>query len=107
MRTACVGLLIGTALAPAGCTHIIPQSTPYYENGPDQPESPQGDIPAGSKAWVIWRKPSYVRVWTDGGIDAWVWDRAVVSIWDFENQQAEEKKQQEAREKWLKAERTR
>jgi hypothetical protein len=106
MRFICFGFVFATIPAFVGCTHILPSSTPYYKNGPDQPESPQGDIPAGSKAWVIWRKASYARVWTDGGIDGWVWDRAVISIWDYEHQQAEDKKQKEAREKLLKAQRT-
>jgi hypothetical protein len=87
----------------SGCTHVIPNSTPYYKDGPDQVEGPQGDIPAGAKAWVIWRKDSYARVWTDGGIDGWVWDRAVVSIWEQEKQIREEKKRAEEREKLRKA----
>lgn len=86
-----------------GCTHVIPNSTPYYKDGPDQVEGPQGDIPAGAKAWVIWRKDSYARVWTDGGVDGWVWDRAVVSIWEQEKQIREEKKRAEEREKLRKA----
>src|SRR5262249_30879616 len=98
----CLVLLLVAAL-PLGCTHIIPQTTPYYKNGPDQPESPQGDVPAGAKAWVLWRKNSYAHVWTDGGIDAWVWDRAVVSIWEHESELRKEKKQAEEREKVLKA----
>ena len=87
----------------SGCTHVIPNSTPYYKDGPDQLEGPQGDIPAGAKAWVLWRKGSYARVWTDGAIDGWVWDRAVVSIWEQETQIREEKKRAEEREKLRKA----
>src|SRR5262245_6148418 len=102
MRTISLLLLAVTTLL-LSCTHVIPNSTPYYKDGPDQVEGPQGDIPAGAKAWVLWRKNSYARVWTDGGIDGWVWDRAVVSIWEQERQLREEKKRAEEREKLLKA----
>src|SRR5262245_20764180 len=90
IRPAALLFVLATTALP-GCTHVIPQSTPYYKNGPDQPEGPQGDIPAGAKAWVLWRKNTYAHVWTDGGIDGWVWDRAVVSVWEQERQAREEK----------------
>ena len=94
--------LSSLALLPA-CTHIITQSAPYYEEGPNQPDPPEGDLQAGTKAWVLGSEGSYVRVWTDSGVNAWVWDRAVMTIWDYNKMMDEDRKRREAREKWLKA----
>ncbi len=97
-------LALSTAVAflPA-CTHIITQSTPYYEKGPTQLDPPEGDIEAGTYAMVVGAEGSYVRVITVTGVNAWVWDRAVMSVWDHMQKQDEEKKQREAREKLKKA----
>lgn len=95
-------MIPGAALLPA-CTHIITQSTPYYEGGPSQLDPPQGDIEAGTLAMVVGSDGSYVRVVTVTGINAWVWDRAVMSVWDHMQKQDEDKKRREAREKWQKA----
>lgn len=81
------GIARGTALLAAalalltGCSHVITHTTPYYENGPTQPEPPQGKLEEGTPVLVIGHEGSYVRVWTPAWIDAYVWDRDVESIW--------------------------
>lgn len=95
-------LSFAVTLIPA-CTHIITQSTPYYEKGPTQLDPPEGDLDAGTYAMVVGSEGSYVHVVTVTGVNAWVWDRAVMSVWDHLQKQDEEKKQREAREKLKKA----
>ncbi len=81
------GLLLG-GLALAGCTHVITHSTPYYREGPYQIDPPQGMIDEGTYVWVMGHEGTYVRVWTEGFVDAYVPESAVRALWEKDDKSA-------------------
>ena len=85
-------LLWASLIVVVGCTHVVTQTTPYYEDGPYQIAGPQGDLPEGTRVWVVGKEGSYARVWTRDGIDAYVWDNALMSIWEWNRKQSAERK---------------
>ena len=101
----CIGktIVLAAALLSAGCTHIVTQDVAFYNNGPQQPEPPQGDLKQGTRCWVMGHEGGYVRVWTLDGVNAFVWERAVMTIRDWEKKQEDEKRQAEVREKLSRA----
>ncbi|MFH1748932.1 MAG: hypothetical protein ABIG44_18015 [Planctomycetota bacterium] len=99
-----VALAILTLLgvvAATGCTHVITRNTPYYEDGPFQPDPPQGELPAGTKVWIVGKKGSYSLVWSLDGVIAYVWDGAVMTIREWDRQQKEQDEAQRENEKIL------
>ena len=87
-----VGFLL---LAPqAGCMQIIRQEAPYYEKGPQQVEPPEGFFEPGTRVWVFGEKDSYMRVMSMDGRSGHVWNRDLVSVfeWDRLQRQAEQSK---------------
>lgn len=73
---------LGVLLAAIGCMHVISQTADYYKDGPLQPGPPDGELAAGTPVWVFDHKGSYVRVWAQNGVFAYVWDRAVKPAWE-------------------------
>ena len=69
--------------ALAGCTHVIARTTPYYEDGPSQLDPPQGELEAGTYVLVVGKEGTYSRVWTVGGVDAYVLDGDLESVWQW------------------------
>ena len=50
-------------------SHVIAAETEYYTTGPQQGRPPDGKFPAGTKVSIVEDAGSYVRVWSDGGIE--------------------------------------
>lgn len=75
-------LALGCAAVAPGCMHVTVGTTAYYKHGPSQPGPPDGDLPEGTRVWVVGRDGSYVRVWTLTGVDAYVWDRCLRPAWE-------------------------
>lgn len=91
-------LLILACLAGplSSCTHILPQETAYYEDGPRQAQQSEGDFPAGTKALLLLgRQDDYVQVWADSGVIAYVWKGSVISLRDWNRQEDERKRKAE------------
>ncbi len=53
-------------------SHVIAAETEYYTTGPQQGRPPDGKFPAGTKISIAEDAGSYVRVQSDGGIEAYV-----------------------------------
>lgn len=51
-------------------THVIPQATSYYLNGPQQAMPPQGSFRPGTKVIILQDMGSYVRVRSEDGVEA-------------------------------------
>lgn len=79
-RRAGAGLLGAALLALPGCLRVVSQDIDYYKDGPYQVEGPHGVLPRGTHVWVVGHEGSYARVWTLKGLDAYVWDKALVSL---------------------------
>jgi len=80
-------LSVVALLLTVGCTHVITHSAPYYKHGPTQLEAPQGIIPEGTHVWVVGKEGTYTRVWTAGGVDAYVWNGAVMPLHQYQKTQ--------------------
>ncbi|MGD8453517.1 MAG: hypothetical protein PVJ57_17020 [Phycisphaerae bacterium] len=85
----------------SGCSHVITQTTPYFKDGPSQLEPPQGELEKGTHVLVLGKEGTYSRVLTLGGVNAYVWDGALRSIWAKEAEPedpraARERKRREA-----------
>ncbi len=77
---ACVlGVGLAAALLCTGCTHVIAQNAPYYNEGPQQPGPPDGELAAGTGVWIVGQKDGYGHIWTLGGVNAYVWPRDIVT----------------------------
>jgi hypothetical protein len=77
-------LLVVVLLVPlfvSGCSHRITQNTPYYAQGFDQLDPPEGELAAGTHVLKIAHKGSYARVLTPDLKSVWVWDRTIESVW--------------------------
>lgn len=53
-------------------THVITMETVYYITGPQQSRPPEGKFPAGTQVNLVEHSGSYVRVRSEGGIEAHV-----------------------------------
>src|SRR5262245_45381030 len=73
--------------AVIGCTHILPEQTAYYLDGPQQKQQSEGDLPAGSKAIIVGWQNDYLRVWADNGVIAYVWKGSVVTLSDWDRKE--------------------
>ena len=73
--------LIGLCLL-TGCTHIITEQTPYYEDGFAQVDPPQGELEAGTRVMILERKGSHARVLTGNLLDAWVNATFIRAFWE-------------------------
>ncbi|MBI5864072.1 MAG: hypothetical protein HZB38_06130 [Planctomycetes bacterium] len=98
---ALVGLVAAAAWWCIGCTHVITQTTAIYRDGPDQPQPAEADLAAGTRAWVWWSRASYLLVSTDTFETGWVWDHAITTVWEWDREKAEEKRRNDAHDKWL------
>lgn len=87
-------LLAGAAFG--GCTHVVTQDAPYYKDGPQQPGPPDGELRAGTHVWAFERSGSYRRVWTAGGVNAFVWDASVKSWLEWRQMVDEQKRRDKA-----------
>jgi len=76
-------LCCAVALGLAGCSHVVAYTTPYYKDGPSQLAGPQGDLEEGTPVLVVGGEGSYARVWTAGGIDAYVVRSSLVPFWQW------------------------
>lgn len=72
----------------AGCTHVVTHTTPYYLDGPYQIDPPQGMMDEGTFVWVIGQKGTYVRVLSEGFVDAYVPENTVRALWEKESEEA-------------------
>ena len=80
-RTVCaLALFAATVALVGGCSHMIKDRVPYYENDPWQPRPPEGFLYRGTGVWVLEQKQGYTRVLTSDLIHAWVWGDAVVPM---------------------------
>ncbi len=57
---------------PASYTHVIPKTTSYYLQGPQQAMPPQGSFKPGTKVILLQNMGSYTRVKSEDGIEATV-----------------------------------
>jgi len=82
--TGACALVVGLAglTAASGCSHVLINTAPYYEDGPWQLDPPQGELQAGTHVLVVGRKGTYSHVWTITGVDAYVWDGDLHSIFE-------------------------
>lgn len=90
------GLCMASAFGIAtltGCVQVVTEVTGYYEDGPQQPEPPQGYLPRGTRVWVLYNEDHYARVWTADGVLAHVWDGHLATLWDWQRMQEKEKEQ--------------
>jgi len=85
-------LALSTPFLAGGCTHVVTYSVPYYKDGPRQVRQPDGTVSAGSGVWIVGEDDSYFRVWTDGGVDAYVNKSAVRPMLDWLMQKRAEEK---------------
>ncbi|MCA8988518.1 MAG: hypothetical protein KDA78_12790 [Planctomycetaceae bacterium] len=53
-------------------SHVIITETEYYITGPQQARPPEGNFPAGTKVRIVEEAGSYVRVKSEGDIEAYV-----------------------------------
>ena len=92
-------LLLLALNTPLGCTHVIKyDGTPYYNEGPQQIEQPNGALSAGTGVWIIGEKLDYKRVWTLDFVIAYVWGQDLVTQWEWWEME-KERKAREKREK--------
>lgn len=72
------------SFAPLGCARIVADTSPYYVNGPNQPEPPQGFIKSGETVYVLGVWENHARFFNDDGISGAIWAPALVSPseWD-------------------------
>ncbi len=88
MRTrALVAVLL--LFAVSGCSHIITADTPYYNDGPEQLDPPQGDVAKGTWCLVIGERGTYYHILTGDGVNAYVWKAAVEPLLDFRRKEKE------------------
>ncbi|MCC6357505.1 MAG: hypothetical protein IT450_02070 [Phycisphaerales bacterium] len=76
-------------LAVGGCSHIITADTPYYNDGPEQLDPPQGDVAKGTWCLVIGERGTYYHILTGDGVNAYVWKAAVEPLLDFRRKEKE------------------
>lgn len=74
-------------LALTGCMRVVRQDAPYYKKGPQQVEPPDGYLAAGTRVLVFGEKDSYSRVLTLRGVAAHVWERALVTVSEWQEEQ--------------------
>lgn len=91
----CVASALGLATL-TGCVQVVTEVTGYYEDGPQQPEPPQGYLPRGTRVLVFYNKDHYARVCTPDGVLAHVWDGHLATLWDWHRMQEKEPPQQAA-----------
>jgi hypothetical protein len=70
-----------------GCLQVVRQEAPYFKNGPQQPEPPDGFFEPGTRVWVFGEKDSYKRVLSLGGVAAHVWRQDLVTLSEWSRQQ--------------------
>lgn len=59
-------------------THVVASETEYYTSGPQQGRPPDGTFSEGTKVRIVEEAGSYVRVRSEGGIEAFVASGAVL-----------------------------
>lgn len=89
-------------LAACGCSHVITASTPYYNDGPEQLDPPQGEVPAGAWVLVVGERNGYYHILT-AGVNAFVWKNDVMPLLDFRKQQQQRQAEAQQQEKLQRA----
>jgi hypothetical protein len=88
LAASAVGALL--ILTP-GCLQVVRHEAPYYVEGPQQVDPPNGFFPAGKHVMVFGEKDTYKRILTFDGIAAYIWNQDLISLseWNRARQQAE------------------
>jgi hypothetical protein len=84
-------LALALSIAPlAGCTYVVALPTPYYEDGPQQADPPQGFLKTGDRVLVFGTHDSYARIFTPDGTAAFVWRGHLVTEKEWREREEEE-----------------
>jgi hypothetical protein len=79
------GIILDSPLA--GCMQVIRQEAPYYKEGPQQAGPPDGFFEPGTRVWVMGEKNTYARVLSMDGRAGHVWNRDIVSVFEWDKLQ--------------------
>ena len=92
-RSTAAILIIGGLLMPilVGCMQVVRQEAPYFKKSQHQIEPPDGFFEAGTRVWVFGEEDSYARVMSLDGRAGHIWNRDLISIFEWDKIQKQAK----------------
>ena len=87
------GLIFASGCALLPPSHYVAVQTPYYEDGQDQPEPPDGWLKPGTPVWEMMKvKNGYSKVILEDGTAAEISNTSLVTRSRWEKEQDEKEK---------------